>query len=154
MLSCPSEFEMRAHYIRNTILGLLTLFLFSCGAKKAAETLTVIAPENFSGRIRITTCHLGAASDNIVIDSAGAGITSVCSVSPDLTLQIVRGNQRDVVGAELVKTGDGFVIGITSRVAPKASSRLSRAIGFSIQIIERAPAQVPRIARKTSSMLR
>jgi hypothetical protein len=110
---------MRAHYIRNTILGLLTLFLFSCGAKKAAETLTVIAPENFSGRIRITTCHLGAASDNIVIDSAGAGITSVCSVSPDLTLQIVRGNQRDVVGAELVKTGDGFVIGITSRVAPK-----------------------------------
>jgi hypothetical protein len=112
---------MRAQHIRNTILGLLALCLLSCGAKKAAETLTVIAPEQFSGSIRITTCHAGAASDKIVLDDAGQGITSVCSVSPDLMLQVLRGNHRDSVSATLVKTGDGIVSSIKAKIGPTSA---------------------------------
>ena len=109
---------MRTHYIRNTILGLFALFLLSCGAKKAAETLTVIAPENFSGSIKITMCQTGAPSDNTVLDGAGEGITSVCSVSPELALRVLRNSHRDRVAVTLVKTGDGIVTRITVRIGP------------------------------------
>ncbi len=81
------------------------MLLFSCGAKKAPERLTVIAAENFSGEIRIVTCDGKAPADNIVIDNAGNGRTSVCSSSPDLTLRVMRGKQSVEVPAVAAKNG-------------------------------------------------
>jgi hypothetical protein len=51
------------------LLALLSIFLFSCAAKKAPERLTVIAPGSFSGTISITACDAKALQDRIVLDA-------------------------------------------------------------------------------------
>jgi hypothetical protein len=110
---------MRTARLVNTVVALVSLFLFSCGARKAAERLTVIAPENFSGEIRIITCDPKAPSDSIAIDALGHGRTSLCSSSPDLTLRVVRGKSIDEIPAVTAKTGDDFVVSITAVVKPQ-----------------------------------
>jgi len=110
---------MRTARLVNTVVALASLFLFSCGARKAAERLTVIAPENFSGEIRIITCDPKASSDRVAIDADGHGRTSLCSSSPDLTLRVVRGKSVDEIPAVTAKTGDDFVVSITAAVRPQ-----------------------------------
>ncbi len=109
---------MRTTRLVNTAVALVSLFLFSCGARKAPERLTVIASENFSGEIRIVTCDPKAASDSIAIDANGHGRTSLCSSSPDLTLRVVRGKSVDEIPAVTAKTGDDFVVSITAVIKP------------------------------------
>jgi hypothetical protein len=104
--------------LRNTCFALCSLFLFSCAAKKAPERLTVVAPEDFSGVIKITTCDNHAVSDNILLDSSGRGRTSICSSSADLTLRLVRGQQSVDVPAITSRSGDGFVVNISAKVEP------------------------------------
>ena len=111
---------MRTARLINTVVALASLLLFSCGARKAAERLTVIAPENFSGEIRIITCDPKAPSDSIAIDADGHGRTSLCSSSPDLTLRLVRGKSVDEIRAVTAKTGDDFVVSITAVVRPRS----------------------------------
>src|SRR5271170_6991566 len=81
---------MRPSHLRNTSLALLSIFLFSCAAKKAPERLTVIAPSNFSGTIEITACDAKALPEQITIDGTGHGRTSICSASPDLKIVVIR----------------------------------------------------------------
>jgi hypothetical protein len=107
---------MRASHLRNTLLAVFSLFLFSCAAKRAPERITVIAPETFTGKIKITACEPQAPPDNIVIDLSGNGKTSVCSASPDLKLLVIRGEQSIEVPAKVAKTGDDFVVSITGEV--------------------------------------
>jgi hypothetical protein len=68
------------------LAALISLFLFSCAAKKAA----VRVPDAFTGKIRIDACKAGAAADEIVIDREGHGETSVCTASRDLRQVVVR----------------------------------------------------------------
>jgi len=114
---------MRTARLVNTVVALVSLFLFSCGARKAPERLTVIAPENFSGQIRIITCDPKAPSDSIAIDADGHGRTSLCSSSPDLTLRVVRGKSIEEIPAVSAKTGDDFVVSITAVVKPQGPPR-------------------------------
>ena len=83
---------MRTLHSRNTLFAVFSLFLFSCGAKKAPERLTVIAPQDFTGKIKITMCDLDAKSDYILLDASGKGRTSVCAATPDFTLRVVSGS--------------------------------------------------------------
>jgi hypothetical protein len=62
---------MQKHQLRNTVFAIFSLLLFSCGAKKAPERLTVIAPEDFAGKIKIGTCVPNAKSDYVLLDAAG-----------------------------------------------------------------------------------
>jgi len=107
---------MKLSHLRNVCLALLSLSLFSCGAKRAPERITVIAPENFTGRINLAACHPKAPANNIVLDSSGNGKTSVCSASPDLKLVIIRGQQSVEIPAKTSKTGDSFVVMIAGEV--------------------------------------
>jgi hypothetical protein len=107
---------MRRRYLKNISLILFSILLFSCAAKKAAERITVIAPETFAGTITLTACDSGSSADNIIVDAAGHGKTSVCSASPDLRLIVVRGKQSTEIYAKIAKTGDGFVTSISGEV--------------------------------------
>ncbi|MGA2814309.1 MAG: hypothetical protein ABSG16_23165 [Candidatus Acidiferrum sp.] len=78
--------------------------------------MTVIAPETFAGTITITACDPQSSADNLVIDTAGHGRTSVCSASPDLRLIVVRGKRSTEIYAKIAKTGDGFVTSISGEV--------------------------------------
>jgi hypothetical protein len=110
---------MRATQLRNTLLALFSLFLFSCGAKKAPERLTVIAPEDFVGKIKIITCDANAKSDFVLLDASGKGRTAVCAATPDFTLRVVRGSATVDVQATAAKTGDDIVVSITATVGPR-----------------------------------
>jgi hypothetical protein len=114
---------MRTARLVNTVVALVSLFLFSCGARKTPECLTVIASEDFSGEIRIITCDPQAASDSVAIDGHGHGRTSLCSSSPDLVLRVVRGQSVDEIPAVTAKTGDDFVVSITAIVKPHTPSQ-------------------------------
>lgn len=110
---------MRATQLRNTLLALFSLFLFSCGAKKAPERLTVVAPEDFVGKIKIITCDATAKSDYVLLDASGNGRTAVCAATPDFTLRVVRGSSSVEVPASTAKTGDDIVVSITASVGPR-----------------------------------
>jgi len=113
---------MRPSHLRNTLLALLSIFLFSCAAKKAPERLTVIAPRSFSGTISITACDAKALPDRIVLDGAGHGSTSICSASPDLKVVVVRAGKSIEVPATIGKTGDNYVVSIRAEFNPSAAS--------------------------------
>jgi hypothetical protein len=110
---------MRATQLRNTLLALFSLSLFSCGAKKAPERLTVIAPEDFVGKIKIITCDAHAKSDYVLLDASGKGSTAVCAATPDFALRVVRGGSSVEVPASAAKTGDDIVVSITATVGPR-----------------------------------
>jgi hypothetical protein len=104
----------------NTSLVLFSLFLFSCGAKKAPERLTVIAPEDFAGKIKVTTCTVDAkAADYVLLDASGRGSTFVCAATPDFTFRVVRGNSSVEVPAAVSKTGDDIVVSLTATVGAR-----------------------------------
>jgi hypothetical protein len=94
----------------NIVVALVSLSLFSCGARNGRERLTVIAAENFSGEIRIITFDLGAPPDQIASGYRWPWPLSLCSSFPDLTLRVVRG--KSIEGAVTAKTGDDFVVSI------------------------------------------
>src|SRR5271155_564568 len=102
--------------LRNTLFAIIALFLLSCGAKKAPERITVIAPQTFTGTIKIIACDPHAPADNIVIDGSGEGRTSLCAASPDLKLLVTRGKQSTEVAARIAKTGDDFLVRISAEV--------------------------------------
>lgn len=114
---------MRPSHLRNTFLALLSIFLFSCAAKKAPERLTVIAPTNFSGTVEITACDAKALPDRITIDGAGHGRTSICSASPDLKIVVMRGGQSVELPATIGKTGDNYVVRIRAEFKPSATAQ-------------------------------
>ena len=103
------------HFKSMTLL-LPSLTLFSCAAKKAPERLTVIASEDFVGKIKITTCDLEAKPDYILLDASGKGHTSMCAATPDFKFRVVRGNSTVEVPATASKTGDDIVVSITVTV--------------------------------------
>jgi hypothetical protein len=110
---------MLTNHLRNTLFALFSLLLFSCGAKKAPERLTVIAPEDFAGKIKIATCDLQAKSDYVLLDAYGKGSTSVCAATPDFTLRVVRGRSTVEVPAAASKTGDDIVVSLTATAGPR-----------------------------------
>jgi hypothetical protein len=114
---------MRPSHLRNTFLALLSIFLFSCAAKKAPERLTVIAPANFSGTIAITACDAKALPERITIDGGGHGTTSICSASPDLKIVVIRGGQSVELPATIGKTGDNYVVSIRAEFKPSAAAQ-------------------------------
>jgi len=103
------------------VLAILSVFLFSCAAKKSPERLTIIAPDDFSGSMKLTACVSQAPADNIFIDASGNGSTSVCSASRDLKIVVKRGKLLTEVPARVSKTGDDFVVAISAEVAKPAS---------------------------------
>lgn len=107
---------MRPLKVKTTVLALLSLFLFSCAAKKAPERITVIAPENFKGTVRLVACDREAPADNIVVDASGNGKTSICSASADMKLVVKRGTQSIEVPATVGKTGDKLLVEIRADV--------------------------------------
>ena len=113
---------MRPTHLRTTCIALLSIFLFSCAAKKAPERLTVIAPANFSGTIEITACDAKSLADRITIDGTGHGRTSICSASPDLKIVVMRGGQSVEVPATIGKTGDNYVVSIRAEFKPSAAA--------------------------------
>jgi hypothetical protein len=115
--------HMQTNRFRNTVFALFSLFLFSCGAKKAPERLTVIAPEDFAGKIKITTCDMDAKSDYILLDASGKGSTSVCAATPDFTFRVVRGSSTVEVPATASKTGDDIVVSLTATVGPRDTAK-------------------------------
>jgi hypothetical protein len=101
--------------IHIVLLLAFPLFLFSCAARKAAEEIAVITPPNFTGKIQLDACVPGAPATNVSISENGEGQTSVCSVSKDLKLVIVRGGQAVAkIPAQIVKTGDDIVVRISA----------------------------------------
>ncbi len=113
MLFSAHASHARQKYVSHDFFS---FFLVSCAAKKAAERITVIAPENFTGTISLTACDPQAPSDNISIDASGNGKTSVCSASADLKLVVIRGKQSIELPAKVTKTGDNFVVSISGEV--------------------------------------
>jgi hypothetical protein len=110
---------MQSHNLRNTVFAIFSLLLFSCGAKKAPERLTVIAPEDFAGKIKITTCDLKAKSDYVLLDVSGKGSTAVCAATPEFMLRVIRGSSSVEVPATASKTGDDIVVSVTATVGPR-----------------------------------
>jgi hypothetical protein len=109
---------MLTNRLRNVLFALFSLLLFSCGAKKAPERLTVIAPEDFAGKIKITTCDLQAKSDYVLLDVSGKGSTSVCAATPDFTFRVIRGSSTVEIPATASKTADDIVVSLTATVGP------------------------------------
>ncbi|MGA2418467.1 MAG: hypothetical protein ABSG69_00160 [Candidatus Acidiferrum sp.] len=107
---------------RNTLLALVSIFLFSCAAKKAPEHITVIVPRDFNGTIRLTGCEAQARPDGIVVDARGHGSTSICSASPDLKMVVVREGKSIEVPATVSKTGDDLVVSIEAELKRRESS--------------------------------
>jgi hypothetical protein len=110
---------MQNHHLRNTLFALVSLLLFSCGAKKAPERLTVIAPQDFVGKIKIETCVVDAKADYVLLDASGKGSTNICAATPDLTLRVVRGSSTVEIPATASKTGDDIVVSLTATVGPR-----------------------------------
>jgi hypothetical protein len=115
----------RSEVRMGALAALVSLLLVSCAAKKTTVRLTVRVPEGFIGSIRIDACKTAAAADDILIDRAGHGETSICAASRDLRLAVVRSAPRQgeegrpvEVPARLVETGDHILAEIVAEVRP------------------------------------
>jgi hypothetical protein len=107
---------MQPRRLRLVLPVLFEFAMMSCGARSGPDQIKVIAPASYSGPIAIKPCVTGAAADNVTLDQSGAGQTSVCPVAKGVELIVIRGSKSDHVTAEVVQTGDGIAIGITSEV--------------------------------------
>ncbi len=108
--------SMASVRISVVVLLLLSVYMLSCGAKRAPEHLTVIAPRNYSGKISIIACDRTAAADHIRLNPAGDGYTSTCVNSDELTLTVIQGTKATDIPARLTTTGDGIVVKVEAEI--------------------------------------
>src|SRR5215467_5546236 len=98
------------------ITVLSALLLFSCGAAKSAQEITVQVPDHFAGTLQIAPCNANAAKDHVTVDEKGAGQTSSCpQPGQAVTLVIVRGDQVQRITPEnvqVMRAGDGIPVRI------------------------------------------
>jgi len=99
---------------------LSALLLFSCGAAKSAQEITVQVPDRFAGMVQIDPCDAKANKDHVVADAKGMAATSSCPrPGQGVTIVIVRAGQSYRVSPEYVKilrAGDGVPVRIEAAV--------------------------------------
>ena len=99
---------------------LSALQMFSCGAGRSAQEITVKVPDQFAGELQISPCEANGAPDPVIADSQGAAKTSVCpKASQPVTLAVLRGGQTYRIAPENVtvrRSGDGLPVSIRARV--------------------------------------
>ena len=111
---------MRRVSSRLSVVSMCLALLFSCGAKKAAQQLTVVVPENYEGRIRLDACNPRGQDDNIAVDESGIGLTSICAVTDDFRIFVSRGPQKIQISPTVNRTGDNILTSVGGLVPPKA----------------------------------
>ena len=98
------------------VVMLSTLLLFSCGAAKSAQEITLKVPDHFAGVVKISPCDRNAGPPPIAVDTQGMGSTSECPQGGrQVSLIVVRADQTYRISPEHVKirrTGDGLPVSI------------------------------------------
>jgi hypothetical protein len=106
-----------------TTLLLATVFaaslLFSCGAKRAPQEITVTVPANFSGELTLDPCSQGASA-GITLSAKGTANTAACPEAGEtVSLTVIKGGKSYRLSSDDVKierTGDGLAVAIKARV--------------------------------------
>src|SRR5262245_51131562 len=92
------------------------LLLFSCGAAKSAQEITVKVPDQFAGVVKISPCDRNANPDPVMTDAKGVGNTSTCPLGGrQVTLVVLRNGQTYRISPDEVKirrAGDGMPVSI------------------------------------------
>jgi hypothetical protein len=96
-----------------TILS--ALLVFSCGAAKSPQEITVRVPDEFSGIVRVTPCDRTSA-ERAIASSQGVAATTACPGKNDqVTLVLIRSGQIYRIPPEQVtirRAGDGLPVSI------------------------------------------
>src|SRR5215475_13328398 len=93
------------------VVVLSALLLFSCGAAKSAQEISVKVPDQFVGALKISPCQREANPEPVVIDRQGTGSTSSCPLGGrQVTLVIMQNGRTYRISPDQVKirrAGDG-----------------------------------------------
>ena len=105
------------------VVVLSALLLFSCGAAKSAQEITVKVPDQFAGVLHIAPCDRNGGPEPVITDPQGAASTSACPKGGrQVTLVVLRAGQTYRISPEEVtirRAGDGVPVSIEATVPPR-----------------------------------